>query len=301
VTHEVPLNSGTQGPTDFSAFEEVTWTGGSAQMLAIDDVNAGTKMWIQLLTGVPPTTGQTIEGTTSGAVINTSGTVTERPLSKPFCGASTGSAIIGSYGFGIQTADLAATDKVTDLDANLRTPPNNVTNTVDGLANGEDYVLVAPWDGVSYDTNGDPAITKTQFSLTTGLTTANITAVVVDEAIPGDTPPAGYLRVTDDDGYERRLHYSAYDGPTKTFTIDTTDGNEDFNVVNATAGNDIYIGYIDQLAGATSVSYTSVQNGTRTLVVVVRDGGGSPIKQFISPWSQTSSNKTITAIRTTDV
>jgi hypothetical protein len=301
VTHEIPLNSGSQSATNFSAFEKVTWTGGTAQMLAINDVNAGTKMWIQILTGIPPTTGQTITGVTSTATINTSGSVIERPLSKPFCGASTGSAIIGSYGFGIQTADLLATDKVTDLDANLRTPPNNVTNTVDGLANGEDYVLVAPWDGVTYDTNGDPAITKTQFSLTTALTTDNITAVVVDEVIPGDTPPAGYLRVTDDNGFERRLHYTAYDGPTKTFTIDTTDGNEDFAGVNATAGNDIYLGYIDQLAGASSVSYTSVQTGTRALVVIVRDGGGSPIKQFISPWSQTSSNKTITAIRTTDV
>lgn len=298
VTHEVALTTPRSGT--FAAFEKVTWSGGEGQMFAIDSTTTGTKMWIQLLKGVAPTNGQTITGV-STATATASGAATERPLSKPFCGASTGSAIIGAYGFGIQTADLAATDKVTDLDNQLRTPPNNVTNTVDGLVSGEDYVLVAPWDGVTYDANGDPAITKTQFSLTTALTADNVTSVVVDEAIPGDTPPSGYLRVTDDNGFERRLHYSAYDGPTKTFTIDTTDGNEDFAGVNASIGNDIYLGYIDQLAASTSVSYTSVQTGTRNLVVIVRDGGGSPIKQFISPWSQTSSNKTITAIRTTDL
>jgi hypothetical protein len=298
ITHEIPYSSLT-GTFDDSY--SVSWTGtnaGTGQILAD---NGTDKMWIQVLTGIAPANGDSLSQTSPDAASATSGTPTTRSISKPFCGSSTGSAIIGSYGFGMQTTDTTSADKFTDLGDSLRTPPNYVTNTVDGLANGEDYVLVAPWDGVTYDTNGDPAITKTQFSLTTGLTTNNITAVVVDEAIPGDTPANGYLRVTDDNGFERRLHYSAYNSGTKTFTIDTTDGNEDFGTVNATAGNDIYLGYIDTLASSTSASYTSVQSGTRNLVVIVRDGGGSPIKQFISPWSQTSSNKTITAIRTTDL
>jgi hypothetical protein len=67
-----------------------------------------------------------------------------------------------------------------------------------------------------------------------------------------------------------------------TFTIDTTDGNEDFGTVNATAGNDIYITYIDELASSSSASYIAVYNTSRNLVVLVRDGGGTPIKQFIS-------------------
>jgi len=110
-----------------------------------------------------------------------------------------------------------------------------------------------------------------------------------------------YIRVTDNNGFERRLHYTEWDGPTKTFTIDTTDGNEDFLSVNADVGNDIYIAYIDTLASGTSESFTSVQSGSRDLVVIVRDGGGTPIKQFISAWSQTTSPQTINAIRTTDL
>jgi hypothetical protein len=150
----------------------------------------------------------------------------------------------------------------------------------------------------STDTNGDPAIDKDQLSLDTTLSADNITSVVVSEAIPSDTPSEGYIRVTDDDGFERRLHYSSWD--TSTFTIDTTDGNEDFNSVNATSGNDVYIAYIDELASGSTATFTSVQSGSRDLVVIVRDGAATPIKQFISSWSQGNAAQTITAIRTTD-
>ena len=296
ITHQVAVSA--QGATDFVPPELLSWgsgaTAGTAQLLAVNDVNAATFIWIQLLTGVPPTGTITAAG---GATV-TAGTVTERPIAKPFVGQSTGSALIGAYGVGIETADLAATDKVTALDNVVYTPPNNVQNTVAGLVATEDRVLVAPWDGSSFDVNGDPAITKNQLSLNATLSTDNITSVVVSSAIPADTPPAGYIRVTDNNGFERRLHYSGWSG--STFTIDSTDGNEDFNTVNATAGNNVWIAYIDVLASATSASFTSVQSGSRNLVVLVRDGGVSPIKQFISAWSQTTSPQTITAIRTTD-
>jgi len=297
-THQVAISS----PTGtFVEPESLSWgtgaTAGTGQLLAIDSTIAGTVLYMQLLTGVVPN-ANTITG--NGGATATAGTVTERTISKPMCGASTGSALIGAYGFGVETTDLSASDKVFDLTATQRTPPNNVTNTVGGLVSGEDRVLVAPWDGTSYDANGDPAITKTQLSLATALTTDNITSVEVSEAIPTDTPSSGYIRVTDNNGFERRLHYSAWDGPTKIFTVDTTDGNEDFAAVNASIANDIYIAYIDELASGTTATFTSVQSGSRNLVVIVRDGDTTPIKQFISSWSQTSSNQTITAIRTTD-
>jgi hypothetical protein len=70
-------------------------------------------------------------------------------------GVSTGSALIGAYGFGIETADLAATDSVTDLDDTPRTPPNNVTFTTSGLVSGEDRLLVAPLGYIfQYDNEG---------------------------------------------------------------------------------------------------------------------------------------------------
>lgn len=303
ITHEINVDG--QGVTDFSAFEPVSWTGGTGQMFAVDDANAASKMWIQLLTGVAPTDGQAITGGTSGATCNVNVTVTDRSatIATPFVGASTGSALIGAYGVGVEVADLTSADKVTDLGANVITPPNFVQNTVSGIVNGEDRVLVAPWDGTSVDTNGDPAINKNQFALSTALTTDNITSVVVkvgDEgpAIPDDTPNTGYIRVVDNNGFERRLHYSSWTG--STFTIDTTDGNEDFGTVGAAVDQDVYMAYIDELASGTSASFTSVQAGTRDLVVIVRDGGGTPIKQFISSWSQTSSPGSIAVIRTTD-
>lgn len=296
ITHQVAI-SGPAGT--FVEPESLSWgsgaTAGTGQLLAIDSTTAGTVLYMQLLTGVIPDTN-TITGNGGGTA--TAGTVTPRDISKPFCGASTGSAIIGSYGFGILATDLTSNDKVFDLGNNQVTPPNYVTNTVGGLISSEDRVLVAPWDGVSTDVNGDPAITKTQLSLANILNTDNITSVVVVEAIPSDTPSTGYIRVTDNNGFERRLHYSSW--ATSTFTIDTTDGNEDFQTVNASINNDVYIAYLDKLASATTAAYTGVYSSDRDLVVIVRDGAVTPIKQFISGWSFVGSNQTITAIRTTD-
>jgi hypothetical protein len=62
----------------------------------------------------------------------------------------------------------------------------------------------------------------------------------------------------------------------------------------------VYISYVDTLADATSESFTAVYNTDRDLVVLVRDGGASPIKEFISSATFTGSNSTITAIRTSD-
>jgi hypothetical protein len=292
ITHEVNLTTPRTGT--FNAYEKVTWgtgaTAGEGQMLAINSTTAGTKMWIQLLKGVAPSGSVTITGFTSSATATYSGTYTERALSFPFCGASTGSAIIGAYGFGVESTDLSASDKVFDLTNTQITPPNYVTFTVGGLVSGEDYVLVGPADGGVLDAD--------QFTLQTGLTTNNITSVVINTAIPSDTPATGYIRVADNNGVYRRLHYSSRTG--STFTIDTTDGNEDFGTINATAGNNVFISYIDKLADATSASYTCVYSSNRNLYVRVRDGGASPIKTFETTGVLGSGGGSATAIRTSD-
>ncbi len=293
ITHEVSIGS----PTGtFAAFEAVSWSGGTGQMLAIDSTTAGTKMWIQLLTGSAPTNTQVITGA-STATATASGTATTRSLSFPFIGASTGSAIIGAYGVGVETNDLTNSDTLFDLTNTSVNPPNNVTFTVGGIVSGEDYILVAPALGT--DVNGDPAINQGQLGLSGALTTDNITSVVVDAAIPSDTPSSGTIRVVDNNGFDRRLEYSSYTG--STFTISSTDGQEDFGTVNANATNDVYITYIDKLATAVTASYTAVYSTDRDLVVIVRDGGVSPIKQFISSATFGSSNTTVTAIRTSDL
>lgn len=141
ITHQIVVDT-VAGDWD-ETFEAVSWSGGTGQLLATN-ATTPTAIWIQLLTGVAPTDGQTITGAISGATADVNVTVTERTISSPFCGASTGSAIIGAYGFGIESADLTQNDKVFDLTNTQYQAPNFVTFTVSGIVSGEDRVLVAP-------------------------------------------------------------------------------------------------------------------------------------------------------------
>lgn len=282
VTHQVALTTPRTGT--FSAVEPVSWTGGTGLMLAIDSTTAGTKMWIQILTGVAPTTGLTITGTSSSATATSTGTAVERVLSQPFIGASTGSALIGSYGLGVATSDLSASDKLTDLDNSLETPPNNVTFTVNGLSVG-DRVLVGP------DSSG---LQKNQLTLATTLSGIGETAIVVGSAIPSDTPSSGTVRVQLDSGIYRLVSYTSF--AASTFTIASTDFSSD----NATSGNNVFISYIDKAATSTSESFTVVFNSSRSLFVRVRNGGGSPIKTFETTGTLGAGGGSATAIRTAD-
>ena len=284
ITHEITVDNPIT-VTDFSAFEPVTWSGGTGQMLAINDVNAPTKIWIQLLTGVAPTDGQTITGTTSSATADVNVTVTERSISSPFCGASTGSAIIGSYGFGIEAADLSATDKVFDLTNTQITPPNNVTFTVSGLVSG-DRVLVTNDETSNIDYN--------QLTLNGALIGAAVTSVVVNGAIPSDTPSSGTIRILRADGQYTRHPFSAWTGSTFTIT------SHDFSTNNAANAANTFISYIDNASGGTSMNFSCVFSSTRTLFIRVRDGGGTPIKTFETTGTLSSSGGSTTAIRTSD-
>lgn len=293
VTHEINIDT-VVGV--FTEPEAISWTGGTGQLFGTDQ---SSKIWMQLLTGSAPADNDVITGGTSGATCAVNVTVQTRPLSFPFVGASTGSAIIGSYGLGIELNDLTSSDKLFDLTNAQITPPNVQSFFVNGLVASEDTVQVAPWDGVSTDNEGNPAIDKNQFSLSTSLTTDNITSVVVGAAIPADTPSSGYIRVVDNNGFARRLHFSSWTG--STFTIDTIDGQEDFLTVNATAGNNVWISYIDETASSSTLSFQAEYISDRGLVVIVRDGGGTPIKQFISSSSFSSSGGSISVIRTSDL
>jgi hypothetical protein len=375
ITHEFVVDTPLVG--DLNAFEEVTWgageTAGVAQMLAVNSVSNATRMWVQLLSGVIPTDGETITGTTSGGTVDINATVTPRILSTPFVGASTGSALIGAYGLGVEKLDLTNSDKLLDLDAATITPPNNVVFTVAGLASAEDYVIVAPWDGTSVDLEGFPAVNKTQNTIkaANSLTTGAVTAVVLTLAIPTDTPASGTIRIGMDDGRDRYVAYTEYTGD--TFTIASTSFTSD----EATAGNGVWISYIDEIASGqshtadydneatgpfvqgevltfgaggtatllilddqgatgnlifemltgapplddetisgaggatadtvldatsltTTLTFTGVFLSSRDLVVIVRDGKNSPIKQFISSATLGSNGGSITAIRTSD-
>ena len=288
ITHEVALTTPRTG--SFSATEMVSWgtgaTAGTGIMFAIDSVTAGTKMWIQLLTGVAPSASVTITGTTSTATATNTGSPTERSLSYPLCGASTGSAIIGSYGFGIEPTDLTASDKLFDLSNTQRTPPNNVTFTVGGLVSGEDRILVGPATGSN--------LLENQFTLATALTGAAEVAVVVSAAIPTDTPSTGTIRVRCNSGIYKRCTYTSY--TSATFTIDSANFSGD----NADVGNYVFISYIDVAATGATASFTGVYLADRSLFIRVRDGGATPIKTFETTGTLGSAGGSSTAIRTSD-
>lgn len=359
ITHEINIDNPTG---DFDPFEAVSWIGGTGQMLAINSETAGTKMWIQLLTGVAPTDDQVITGGSSTATAQVNVTVTERTLSFPFCGVSTGTAIIGAYGFGIEALDLSAADKVFDLTNTPRQAPNWVTFTVGGLVNSEDYVLIGPrgyrfaydnettgpfqvgetltfttpagtaklaelldqgevgWmvigpmltgsapqdnSTISGGTSGATAdvdgmvfdfINTRQFSLNGALTGGAVTSVVVNEAIPGDTPTSGTIRILRVSGRFSRHPYSAWDGPTKTFTITS----HDFSGDNAPDGTNCYLSYIDVLCDAATESFQGVYVSDRSLFIRVRDGGATPIKTFETTGVLGSAGGSATAVRTSD-
>ncbi len=263
ITHQITVDN--PSATDFSAVEAVSWSGGTGQMLAINDVNAPTTMWIQLLTGVAPTDNQVITGGTSGATCQVNVTVTARALSTPFCGASTGSSLVGAYGFALEYADLAVNDKLQALDGTTRQPPNNVTFTVSGVVSGW-RVLVGPEDGAG-------GLQVDQLTLNGALSGGAVTAVVVNEAIPANTPASGTIRVLRADGRYTRHPYSAVNTGTKTFTITS----HDFSTNNAADDANTYISYIDADASGTSISFSTIQSGgTQTLYVSARFGGTGP-------------------------
>lgn len=283
ITHEINIDTNTG---TFSATENVSWSGGTGRMLAINSPAAGTKMWIQLLTGVAPTDNQVIVGGTSAATCQVNVTVTERALSFPFCGVSTGSSLIGAYGFGMQALDLSASDKVFDLTNTQRQAPNYVVFNVNGLVSGEDYVLVGPANGSALQTN--------QFTLNGALTGAAVTSVVVNGSIPADTPATGTIRIKRANGAFTRHAYTSWSG--STFTI----GSTNFSTNNAANGAETFISYIDKLAAATTESFTTIYSSNRSLFGRVRDGGGTPIKTFESTAVLGSSGGSMTAVRTPD-
>lgn len=291
VTHEIVLTtpSGT-----FPAFEAVSWAGGTGQMLAIDHATAGTKMWIQLLTGTAPSDTQVITGTsTATATVDT--TVTERTalIKQPFIGTSTGSALDGGYGIGVEKLDLTASDKVYDLTNSQFSPPDYRVTTVAGLISTEDRVLVGPDNGGALD--------DAQFTLNAAVLADAVSLTVkLGTETPGsgtqsatDTPATGTLRVLDDTGVYQRVTYVGFTVAAGTMTFDTTGGG----VPAASIDNEVFISYIDKLADATSVTFTTIYDVPRTLFARVRDGGASPIKTFENTVALGGS---ISAIRTAD-
>jgi hypothetical protein len=266
ITHSIGLQAA-PSPGAWTEGAAITWDSGasSGQLLAYDTVSE--IAYIQLTSGVIAGNAVVLTDGTNTATTLASNAVTERTLSEPFCGASTGSALIGAYGFSLELADLAVNDKIQALDGITRSPPNIVQFTVNGLANGY-RVLVGPEDGaggLDYD----------QLSVTGPVNGATVTSIAFAEDRPANTPNTGTVRLQNSDGKYTRHAYTAItsDSPF-TITIASTDfsgvGDDLVNGANA------FVSYIDKNTATTNESYSTVQTTTQTLYIEARFGGTGP-------------------------
>lgn len=256
ITHEVTVTTPRAGTATSSAL--ATWTGGTGQVLAVDSGAAATKLWIQLLTGVAPTAAQTI---TIGAATVTAGGGTpslERVLSFPACGVSTGSSLIGAYGFGLVKTDLGASDKVFDLTNTLRQAPNYVTFVLGNLVAG-DSVIVA--NNAAGDINFNQLTTTA-----VAINGAAVTSIPVSTAIPADTPATGTIRIKRTSGVYSRHAYTSWSG--STFTI----GSTNFAADPVAVSSNVFVSYIDGTAAGATMQFTSIYSADRTLFFKVRNG-----------------------------
>ena len=287
ITHQITYDTQT-AVSFFSELDTLTWATGEGIIIAdseagVNGGNTGT-VWIQLTKGVAPLTDVAI--TDEHAVSANTDVITSRSLSPVFIGTSTGSAIIGAYGVGVEALDLSKNDLVFDLTNAPRAPPNVVTFYVYSVAIG-DYVLV---------TNDDSGLDLNQLTLKTTLNGAAEEAVVCTASIPADTPGVGTIRIQLDTGLYRRIAYLSW--ATDTFVIAPTDFQA---TLAATQPRNVFISYIDKAAGATTESIQIKYSAGRTFFVRVRDGGATPIKSFETTGALTNAGGSATAIRTPDV
>lgn len=289
-------SSATADINDVSPPTAPTTTAGVIRFFAIDDDGTTGNLYGQLLKGVPPVNDTRIFDDLDVAnFVDVNGSVTARAVSAPFSGVSTGSALIGAYGFGLQFDDTSASDIFTDLSNATINPPNNVQFDVQGVISTEDYVFVGPWDGSTLDADGNPEVDFNQLTLNTTLSGAAEGTVVTTTAIPSDTPASGTIRVQTDSGFYQLCEYGSFSG--STFTLSST---ENFSTDNATAPRNVFVTYLDKLATAGTESFSFVYSSDRQFVIKVRDGGASPIKEYITSGTMGSNGGSTTAIRTVD-
>jgi len=251
------------------AGEEIQNSAGEVGLFAIDDDGASGNFYGQVTKGVAPLNNTRLYDPADHTDYYTlSANAVERTVSTPFVGVSTGSALIGAYGLGLEAGDTAAADTYFDLGNNAITPPNNVTFTASGFISG-DYVLCTE------DNGGD--INFTQMTSDTSATSATQTTISV-VSIPSDTPTSagtkGGIRVERDNGLYSLHRYTSWDGGTNDFTIPSAD----FSVNQATTPFNVFVTYLDLVTAATSETFSYVYSSDRTHFLRVRDGGTTPIK-----------------------
>ena len=270
---------------------------GSALLLGLDDNGTDGFLYLQGLTGLDPADGQLLYGVTSNQTLAVNGALTNRTINNQFLGVYTGANYQTNFGIGLDANDAIVGDKLLNLVGFAQEPPNNQTGKVTKLEIG-DTVTIYPWDGAATDANGDALPTFAEATLTTALVAATSTEAVVD-AIPDNTPAAGFLRIErDSDGNYDLIEYSAY--ATLTYTLVGTAPSA------AGIGNNTMRAFVDEeVITGTEVSYTAVKGAGNTDVAISVKNGYSaarngPIKPFPATATFGSTGFEVGAVRNSD-
>lgn len=294
VTHSYPFGNESGNP--FLEDDVITWgtgaTAGTGLLLALNDQGATGTVWMQLLTGVAPTSGMTVSNEAADGTHDLTSAPTKRTVPKIFLGSYTGT-IIGAFGIGIDPGDIGPNDSVQDLLGVAHTPDNLVTFTIGTTVSGEDYILIGNKDtGNNFEFD--------QFTVDTDLDGDDETQIVILEDIPADTPTSGSVRVTLNNGKIKRVAYSSW--ATKTFTLTGGGTGEDFLAEPSTGGKGLMISYIDKLADSTTAEYEAiVASGSRTLWCRVRNAvSDPPMKTFEGQATMGTTGGTATISRIDD-
>lgn len=272
---------------------------GTALLLALNDGGTTGNLYCQLLTGTVPLDNQNIFGATSNASCKVNGTVATRTINNQWVGVFTGSDFQTNFGIGMDTADATVNDQLRNLLDVVQQPPNNQSGSVTAVVAG-DYVTVYPWDGSTFDVNGDAAPRLDQMLITAGVTGGVSTTVVVGAGnIPDNTPSAGFLRLErNSDGEYDLLEYTSITTGTGTFNLG---GSTPTAPNTASIGNNLMCAYIDKVATSTSVSFTAVKGASSPqMAITVRRGGVNPIKTFKTTATFGAGGFSVGAVRTSD-
>lgn len=253
----------------FTEGETITWAGGSALLLALDDDGATGNLYCQKLTGDVPSNNAALTGGTSSATANVNGTPTTRVIINNLVGTFTGSAFNpANAGITLEAADATSGDLFTDLLGAEQQPPNNQSGTVN-TASGN-TITAYPYDGSSTDAVGDPEPDFDFLTLASGLTGASVTSVQANASIPSWVPSSGKLRVSLNSGLRKLVNFTSYSGD--TFTVGATDFSSD----NADSGNGLMPAGMD---GVDDNSFTGVYSSDQQFVIKVTNGSGATPKQ----------------------
>jgi len=309
----------TSGATATTSADPTEVTGGGVlHVLAHDGTND--ILYVQVLKGTMATTeNQTLYygGTDLATADHTDYCLvalgvephTEYTVSRsaPYIGVSTGTAIIGAHGVGIDDAKLNNTDKVLPLgETTPISPPTTVTNTYSGLSTVNDQILVAPTDGTTTDINGDPPIGSAWLTIKTALTGGTETTVYVNEDladsnIDGFLPSSGYISIVNDEGLVVDHPYSGYDTGGDTFTITSynfsgSGVNDSVSVGNYAYVYQMHLNATYNSSGVTTISVNNIPGSTPdTGTIRIVNDEGFHIRHPYSAYDDGTDDFTITS------